>query len=373
MILSCTCAEYGLTRGGRVPRQGHANGGVFMSVSAVIRTWSLGLTLLLASVAQEVNGQSPAAPAVSAAQQAPQPVARAGSQIMWHSDVRQALGAAARSGKKIMVFFFAPEAAMSRSMEQQIFADPTVTALVQSGFEAAQINIMERPDDARTLGVMRAGTVVLYGSKGEGLGQITMPITPEEFVAKATQFAKVTPSAVSPARIPWGTPGRPTLEGSSWEFQRMGYQAPMGTRTWVQMMNQFEKPGTEWAHHNQLVVEGIQPGGSIDFEFDLPTQESGAVQIRTTKGPNYGTFRILLDGKVLMPEFNAYAPTVTPHLLKAGQGVVTAGRHKVTVQVIGKHTQSAGTAVGLDVLRLFKGGPSKGGPKAKKTATPKAG
>jgi hypothetical protein len=102
--------------------------------------------------------------------------------IAWQPDIATALRAASSSGKKVMVFFSAPDAENSSFVETRILGDARVRAALARSFAAVRVDMKQQPDLARQLGVFRAGTVGLYKPDGSAACPHVAPRSAEDLL-----------------------------------------------------------------------------------------------------------------------------------------------------------------------------------------------
>jgi hypothetical protein len=105
-------------------------------------------------------------------------------QLSWVDDISRGQQLAAQTGRKIFVFFYAPESATSRYYEEKVFTDPQVSSLLASDYVLVRFDFQRNTDMAYRLQVFRAGTINVYNSAGQPLQQFTDRLTPSELVAK---------------------------------------------------------------------------------------------------------------------------------------------------------------------------------------------
>jgi hypothetical protein len=116
---------------------------------------------------------------------------------------------------------------------------------------------------------------------------------------------------------------------------------------------QMPRNMSTWSGDAQLLWQPKAPGEKIDLGFPVETAGRYKVQVRLTKGKNYGTFALGLNGQSLGAPLDLYDPGIIiggPTDL----GVVNlgAGKQLLNVQVVGKDDHSAGYNFGLDWIKL---------------------
>lgn len=92
------------------------------------------------------------------------------------------------------------------------------------------------------------------------------------------------------------------------------------------------------------------------LELGVPVKQGGKyhVLVRSTKSPEYGTFRISLNGKNTGVPVDSYAPVFTAELpVDLGIFDLQAGMQTLTVTVTGKNPASKGYGFGLDYVKFI--------------------
>lgn len=142
----------------------------------------------------------------------------------------------------------------------------------------------------------------------------------------------------------WRAPG--ALEGEQLEVL-----ACTGGQTQIQNMVGFEG---RWSGDAQLWWTGGKPGDRL--ELALPVERPGryTLKMRFTRAADYGVARILLDGKPLGEPIDFYHQgVVATRELALGEAELTAGRHRLTVEITGAHPQAIKAYMfGLDYVKL---------------------
>ena len=115
-----------------------------------------------------------------------------------------------------------------------------------------------------------------------------------------------------------------------------------------------QKLGSRFSGGNHLWFHPQKVGASFTWLLDVAEVGRYELAVYFTKSWDYATVRVSLDGKVL-GEFDTYAPTVvwagrTP----LGAHDLTAGKHRLTFDVIGSNEKSKGILVGVDCITLLR-------------------
>ncbi len=89
----------------------------------------------------------------------------------------------------------------------------------------------------------------------------------------------------------------------------------------------------------------------LSFSIDIPSEGGYEVVLRHTAAPDFGTFRVFLDGEPV-GDVDGYSPVVAPRSQNFGRRQLARGAHQVTVTVFGKARGSTNFFVGLDRFEL---------------------
>jgi hypothetical protein len=120
----------------------------------------------------------------------------------------------------------------------------------------------------------------------------------------------------------------------------------------AQDMSGFEG---NWSNDSQLFWTGGKPGSKL--ELTLPVEKAGRYEIvaQFTKAKDYGIVQVSLDGEKLGEPLDMHGPDVVPSgALTLAQRELTAGEHKLTIEITGANEKSAGGKYfcGLDYVKL---------------------
>ncbi len=121
--------------------------------------------------------------------------------------------------------------------------------------------------------------------------------------------------------------------------------------------------GYDWTGGAQLLFKPSTPNAFLEVTFRIEKPELRGLVLRLTSAPDYGRYRILLDGKAVedlgdYPDWNPrgprdfYADDVTVKDLYLGSYTLAAGTHTVRFELVGASPLSTGTALGVDSVRL---------------------
>ena len=92
------------------------------------------------------------------------------------------------------------------------------------------------------------------------------------------------------------------------------------------------------------------------LDLGLPVNAAGKYQVslQLTKAPDYGVVQLSLDGQKLGDALDLYNPSVVPTgALAMGTHDLTAGDHKLTVEIVGANDKAIKNYMfGLDYVKL---------------------
>lgn len=105
---------------------------------------------------------------------------RVAEPIRWRNDIPLAMQEAAKAGKKILVFFYAPDSENSRYIDKNVFTDARVAGAVSQKYIPVMVNMAQQSDIATKLQVFRGGVVVIYNADGTSVKQIAIIHTADD-------------------------------------------------------------------------------------------------------------------------------------------------------------------------------------------------
>ena len=112
--------------------------------------------------------------------------------------------------------------------------------------------------------------------------------------------------------------------------------------------------GEQWSNGAHLWWIGTKPGDKLDLA--LPVKQAGKYRLgmQLTKAPDYGIVQLYLDGQKLGEPIDLYHESVVATgLLAMGEHDLTAGDHKLTVEIVGANDKAVKNYMfGLDYLKL---------------------
>ncbi|SPE61389.1 conserved exported hypothetical protein [Verrucomicrobia bacterium] len=88
----------------------------------------------------------------------------------------------------------------------------------------------------------------------------------------------------------------------------------------------------------------------VEVAFECPSNQTAALTAKMVHSYDYGTYRVLLDGKPIA-QLDLYDPTPTPTADKLGTQTLSAGAHTLRFECAGKNAKSTGYFFGFDALQ----------------------
>jgi putative heme-binding domain-containing protein len=137
------------------------------------------------------------------------------------------------------------------------------------------------------------------------------------------------------------------------EGENLSVLSKTGGSTSHQNMSGF--PKDRWSGNEQLWWNGGQPGDQLDLE--VPVEQTGIyeLEVALTRARDYGIVQLLLNDIELGGPIDLYnAPdVVTTGILTYEARRLNAGKHTLSVKIVGRHPQSVPSFMfGLDFVRL---------------------
>jgi len=131
-------------------------------------------------------------------------------------------------------------------------------------------------------------------------------------------------------------------------------EVPKGTRLLYQNMNNF---GSDWSGDAQVTWLKVGSKNEMHLTIDVKEDTQG-IAFALTVAPDYGIYRILLDGEELGKPVDLYGKKVARMPEVSFKDVeLKKGKHKITIKEKGKNNESKGNLFGMDYIRI--GGGSK--------------
>ena len=124
-------------------------------------------------------------------------------------------------------------------------------------------------------------------------------------------------------------------------------------KTATQKMANFR--AGRWSAGDQLLWSGAKPGERLELEFQAPSERSYELMAAFTLARDFGTVRVLLDGRPLGEPLDLYnyPDVMSSGEVSLGTHKLSAGPHKLSFEITGANASALkGYLVGLDYLRL---------------------
>lgn len=122
-------------------------------------------------------------------------------------------------------------------------------------------------------------------------------------------------------------------------------------KTSVQEMTGFQDD--RWSGGKQLFWSGAKPGAKLDLQFEVAEAGQYELSAAMTMARDYGVVRLSVDGEPLAGPLDLYQfpGVVTSGVIKLGQRELSAGKHRLTVEVVGANLAAQKAYMfGLDYL-----------------------
>lgn len=156
----------------------------------------------------------------------------------------------------------------------------------------------------------------------------------------------------SPKQVRISQPGEIVFEGESMKIlKHTGNARP-------QPMGGFKLD--RWSGDSQLWWTGAKLGDQLVLEFAVPEDGVYAMTTILTKARDYGQVRLALDDPTnfILEQIDLYEPAprvVNTGVLSLGERELQAGKHRLIVDILGKHPKAdPGFMFGIDFLQLLK-------------------
>ena len=106
----------------------------------------------------------------------------------------------------------------------------------------------------------------------------------------------------------------------------MQVRAPEGTVCETQDMSMWTTGEQGWVRGNQLWCHDNKVGETVSVDFETTRPWKGELAFGLTKARDYGRISIMLDGKLVVEDFNGYGEGVAPAEVRAGSREPKAGQ-----------------------------------------------
>jgi hypothetical protein len=109
----------------------------------------------------------------------------------------------------------------------------------------------------------------------------------------------------------------------------------------------------KWQNNQQMWWTGAKPGDKLTLRLRVRTAGTYRVGLSLTKARDYGIVQFSLDGKKVGEPVDLYNdPDVTITSVPLGQHELTAGRHTLTVEIVGANEKAVkGYMFGIDAVK----------------------
>ncbi|MBL8853784.1 MAG: c-type cytochrome [Planctomycetaceae bacterium] len=115
--------------------------------------------------------------------------------------------------------------------------------------------------------------------------------------------------------------------------------------------------GDRWSGHDHLWWTGGKPGDRLSVEIEVAEAATYEVSVSLTKAIDYGIVQMHWDGQKVGDPIDCFHPNqvVNTGMLSLGTHALTAGKHKLTIEIVGANPQAVKQhMVGLDFVLLEK-------------------
>ncbi len=112
--------------------------------------------------------------------------------------------------------------------------------------------------------------------------------------------------------------------------------------------------GYGWTGEGQIFFKPKSSDAFLQVEFNVDTEEPFGFIIRLTRSYDYGTYRILLDGKTIVRSIDLWSKLTVVKDLQLDRIKPKPGRHVLRFECIGKNPFSSNYYLGLDSIRFRK-------------------
>ena len=181
------------------------------------------------------------------------------------------------------------------------------------------------------------------------------------------QLNQLTPNEQRDLIAYLGTPNQVSLRGpkapidaktgkvpNALEGEAMKIVGKTGGNAASQGMGGF--PKDKWSGTDHLWWTGAAPGARLELEFPVTADGPYDIEIVLTMARDYAIVQLMIDGEALGGPVDCYdVDVVTTGVLSYGPKKLTAGTHKLGLQIVGANPNAVkGYMVGVDYLRLVK-------------------
>jgi hypothetical protein len=132
-----------------------------------------------------------------------------------------------------------------------------------------------------------------------------------------------------------------------------GYEVEnMGVRAATAPVVLHERFGAEprWSGGAFLRFQARQAGDHLTLELPLRCRGRYALKLHLARQPVGGQGQVFFDGRRVGETLDSYHAVASPSTFGVGEIRAKAGRHTLTVEVVGRNERSAGYEIGLDQI-----------------------
>lgn len=112
--------------------------------------------------------------------------------------------------------------------------------------------------------------------------------------------------------------------------------------------------GGKWSNDAQLLMEATGPNETLELPFDIDGDGEWELALVVSGSRHGGVYEISVDDEPLGRPFDSYRASVARHTLRWYDRVLGKGRHVLRLRTTGRHRQSAGFTLGIDVIELVR-------------------
>lgn len=109
-------------------------------------------------------------------------------------------------------------------------------------------------------------------------------------------------------------------------------------------------PFMKWSNLAQFFWKDSKEGDKAHLTFNVNKAGTYHLQIHLTKAPDYGRYKILLNGAVVKPSFDAYSEQLTTQLLGLGTVPLLLGDNCLTFVQLAPNPKAINNFLGIDYL-----------------------
>jgi len=110
----------------------------------------------------------------------------------------------------------------------------------------------------------------------------------------------------------------------------------------------------EWSDGMQLYWKEIEKGNKANFEFESAFSGQYDFSCIFTIAPDYGTFNIFLNGKLIISNLDLFNSEVAVKEIKLGEISLNQGKNTLSVELIGLPKNLQKSCFGIDKLIFRK-------------------